>query len=391
MSEKKNLRLGVRVTGGKQWIAGFHYLKNLFIALRNAGQELDLVLYAAHETDPSELQAFAEYAKEIIEYAEFKKDKVRRFLQQQNLDCVFATAEYGPDLGIPHLSWLFDFQHKDMPELFPERDLNIREEMFQYVLERANIVILSSNHAQAACRKFYPQYVGKTRVMPFVAHVPDAMFKTDPVAAVREYDLPSKFIFLPNQFWKHKNHDVVIEAVNKAVKKEPSLTVVFSGTPEDTRDRFYGPYLRSKIQIYELQKHIKILGLIPEEDVFALMRASICILQPSLYEGWSTVVEQAKSLGKPILLSDLEVHREQNPEKGQYFEIHDANQLAHLLISIMREGVPGPDKQAERAALAMVHERSVIFGKQFCQLVDEAIDTFHNNSAPQRSRSELLI
>ena len=227
--------------------------------------------------------------------------------------------------------------------------------------------------------------------MPFVAHVPDAMFKTDPIAAMRKYNLPPKFIFLPNQFWKHKNHDIVIEAVNKAVKQEPSLVVVFSGAPEDTRDRFYGPYLRSKIQFYELQKHIKILGLIPEEDVFALMRASICILQPSLYEGWSTVVEQAKSLGKPILLSDLEVHREQNPEKGQYFEPHDANKLAHLLITIMREGVPGPDQKAESAALSMVHERSVVFGKQFSQLVHETIDVFHKSVAPQCSKSELLI
>lgn len=390
MSEKRNLRVGVRVTGGKQWIAGFHYLKNLFIALKNAGENLDLVLYAAHETDPAELQVFAEYAKEIIEYAEFKKDKVRKFLQEQNLDCVFATADYGPDLGIPLLSWLFDFQHRDMPELFPERDLNIREEMFQYVLERANVVILSSNHAQAACRKYYPEYVQKTRVMPFVAHIPEEVFRTDPLVAVRKYDLPGKFIYLPNQFWKHKNHDVVIEAVNKAVRIDPSVTVVFSGATVDSRDRFYGPYLRSKIEMYGLQRNIRILGLIDEEDVFSLMRASISILQPSLYEGWSTVVEQAKSLGKPILISDLEVHREQNPEKGQIFKAEDADRLASLLVATAKDGQTGPDRAAEAAALSAVHSRSMLFGKQFRSLVDETIAQFHTPE-PSRIKSEALI
>lgn len=387
MPEKNNLRVGVRVTGGKQWIAGFHYLKNLCVALRNAGENLDLVLYAAHETDPAELEVFADHAKEIIQYAEYKKDKVRQFLQDQKLDCVFATADYGADLGIPLLSWLFDFQHRDMPELFPQRDLEIREEMFQSVLQRADIVILSSNHSQAACKQYYPQWLDKTRVMPFVAHIPEAMFKVDPSAVRSKYNLPARFIFLPNQFWKHKNHDLVIEAVNKAVKEEPSLVVAFSGAPEDTRDRFYGPYLRSKIQYYRLQKHIKILGLIPEEDVFALMRSSLCILQPSLYEGWSTVVEQAKSLDKPILLSDLEVHREQNPQHAQYFQALDDEELARLMIIAMREGSPGPSEEAEAAALRMVHDRSVIFGRTFSRLVQETIDKFDEQKAIPKAKA----
>ncbi len=387
MAERKNLRVGIRVTGGKQWIAGFHYLKNLFIALRNAGENLDLILYAAHETDPTELQVFAAYAKEIIEYAEYKDDEVRQFLQKQSLDCVFATADYGESLGLPLLSWLFDFQHKDMPELFPKRDLDIRESMFQRVLERADIVILSSDHSQSACRKYYPQHVHKTRVMPFVAHVPGEMLKVDPAAVARKYHLPDRFIFLPNQFWKHKNHDVVIEAVKNAVKQEPSLVVALSGTPEDTRDRFYGPYLRSKIQYYGLQSHIKILGLIPEEDVFALMRSSLCILQPSLYEGWSTVVEQAKALGKPILLSDLAVHREQNPEKATYFDALDHHHLSKLLVQFMHEGSPGPHHAAESAALKTLHDRSVTVGLTFSHLVTETIEKFHEQLADRTAQS----
>ncbi len=41
------------------------------------------------------------------------------------------------------------------------------------------------------------------------------------------------------------------------------------------------------------------------------MLCSTALINPSQFEGWSTTVEEAKSLGVKMLLSDLEVHKEQ--------------------------------------------------------------------------------
>ena len=41
------------------------------------------------------------------------------------------------------------------------------------------------------------------------------------------------------------------------------------------------------------------------------MCASVALLNPSHFEGWSTTVEEARALGVPMLLSDLDVHLEQ--------------------------------------------------------------------------------
>lgn len=46
------------------------------------------------------------------------------------------------------------------------------------------------------------------------------------------------------------------------------------------------------------------LGLVPRSDVIALMRYSISLINPSFFEGWSTTVEEAKSMGKQIILSE---------------------------------------------------------------------------------------
>ena len=61
------------------------------------------------------------------------------------------------------------------------------------------------------------------------------------------------------------------------------------------------------------------------------MRASIAVINPSLIEGWSTTVEEAKSLGVPLILSDIPVHREQNQEV-MFFDPRSARSLAETML-----------------------------------------------------------
>ncbi|MCK5840202.1 MAG: glycosyltransferase, partial [Bacteroidales bacterium] len=74
-------------------------------------------------------------------------------------------------------------------------------------------------------------------------------------------------------------------------------------------------------------------GLIPRGDQLLLMKYAKAIVQPSLFEGWSTVIEDAKSLQVPVIASNLPVNIEQLQEKGTYFEPHDYSTLAKILDS----------------------------------------------------------
>jgi glycosyltransferase involved in cell wall biosynthesis len=61
------------------------------------------------------------------------------------------------------------------------------------------------------------------------------------------------------------------------------------------------------------------------------MKYSQAIIQPSLFEGWSTVIEDAISLQVPVIASDLPVNIEQLGDRGFFFSPHDAEGLARLL------------------------------------------------------------
>ena len=55
------------------------------------------------------------------------------------------------------------------------------------------------------------------------------------------------------------------------------------------------------------------------------------LINPSKSEGWSSTVEQAKSMGKLVLLSNLPVHKEQNPSRSFFFNPNDYLVLSQKL------------------------------------------------------------
>ena len=80
-----------------------------------------------------------------------------------------------------------------------------------------------------------------------------------------------------------------------------------------------------------LEKHIRFLGFIDREEQLCLLDNSIAVIQPSLFEGWSTVVEDARALNKFIILSGLDVHQEQINENVHFFNPKNEKELAKIL------------------------------------------------------------
>lgn len=209
--------------------------------------------------------------------------------------------------------------------------------------------------------------------MPFVSSLPDDVYQLDPLDVCRQYNLPERFIYLPNQFWKHKNHAIVIEALRMACKTNPNVTIVCTGSMYEFRDASYVPSLFTRLSEYNLRKNFIVLGMIPYDHLFQLMRQSLAVLQPSNFEGWSTTVEEVKSLGKHLILSDLPVHYEQNPPSASYFNRSDPDELAKELVKTFEEKEPGPDFALEASARQMLSARMAQFGKTFVEIVKEVV------------------
>jgi glycosyltransferase involved in cell wall biosynthesis len=118
---------------------------------------------------------------------------------------------------------------------------------------------------------------------------------------------------------------------------------------------------------------MRLLGRVPYADVVGLMRASTAVLNPSLFEGWSTTVEEAKSLGKRVLLSDIPVHREQDPPGGLYFDPHAPEALAGAIEQALAERDRETDARREEAARAALPARRREFALRYERIVRETL------------------
>ena len=139
---------------------------------------------------------------------------------------------------------------------------------------------------------------------------------------------------MPNQFWKHKNHKVVIDALIELSNEGLNIKVVCTGSSYDFRHPKYFGELQKYLKNTGQQKNFHVLGVLPKSHALSLMYHSMAVINPSFFEGWSTTVEEAKVFGKTILLSDILVHKEQNPNRGIYFSPRSSIELAKVMKKV---------------------------------------------------------
>ena len=109
--------------------------------------------------------------------------------------------------------------------------------------------------------------------------------------------------------------------------------------------------------------------MIPLSHVYALLRACTGLINPSRSEGWSTTVEEAKSFGVPMILSDLDVHREQTAGAASYFGTDDPLTLADHLVQASQDS----QSSVVRNVVPRQEHRVATFAAEFANTIHRAI------------------
>lgn len=275
--------------------------------------------------------------------------------------------------------WIPDFQHRTLPEFFQPAELERKIENDQNMAMSGNPMVLSSQDAKNDLDRFYPKHTCQVSVVHFVSYIEPELRRVTPelMRHVREtFGLAKKYIYLPNQFWKHKNHIVAVRAIEQLRKRNELLNYdfVFTGNLEDYRNPDYIGQLKAIMEAAEVKDCIRLLGFVERTEQLCIMKQAEFIVQPSLCEGWGTVLEDAKVLDKTVLLSDIPVHREQKNEKCVLFDPHNPEELADLIVAQSRAE---RDEDMERGIARMYREareyaRSLekVFGVSRCSKTD---------------------
>jgi glycosyltransferase involved in cell wall biosynthesis len=293
-------------------------------------------------------------------------------LNEFGADVLFGTQVFSGAGPIPFLGWIPDFQYSHLPEIYGKEGVERTHSAAHAIVEQADRLVMSSEAVKSDLARLFPNAVEKARVVHFVSPVPADAYARDPAWVCGHYHIPERFLYIPNQFWAHKNHHLVLEALQMEPARSAGVVVVCSGNAHDQRNPTYFGELLAAISASGMRERMMVLGLVPRAHVLPLMRQSVALLQPSRFEGWNTGIEEAKSLGKAVLASDLPVHREQDPPNGVYFSVNDAQDLSRRMVEVWDMRRPGPDRELEEAARGSLRDRMAFFAQRFSGVAAEA-------------------
>ena len=344
------IKVGFIGSVSKEWMGGLNYFKNLLFAINSIEKkELEVFVFVGKKIDIETKRMFQEYAT-VIEDSVFDRKSIKWFLskierkifktnillenilKKHNIQ-ILSHAAITNLKNVKTINWIPDFQHIHLPQMFSEKEIQNRNNNFLKLIRDSDLIVLSSFDALKDMKKFVPNYEDKARVLQFVSQPNNRYFELDEhdkSLLLQKYKIKDDFFYIPNQFWKHKNHMMIFEAINELKKDGVEINIVCTGYLGDYRNKTYIDDIRKVVKLNNLEDNIKLLGLVDYEDVFALIKFSKAVINPSLFEGWSSTVEECKSVGKNMILSDLDVHKEQYPN-AVFFKRDSIESLKEVL------------------------------------------------------------
>jgi len=382
----RKIRVGFFPPTSTSWMGGVNYYKNLFYALRkHIYSEVEVVIFVTKDADNHVIQNYLPFVDHVfyvnfldnrkltgfiskVEPRLFGTRRVLEFLLKKYRIDIVSHTHFSGFKAIKSIGWIPDFQHLHLPDMFTKSEISNRDKGFMGIIERSDAVILSSYDAFNDFKRFAPSFINKGKVLQFVSQPEDSYIKladNDRRELLEKYNLPEDFFFIPNQFWKHKSHITAFQAVKLLKDKGKEVYIVCTGNLKDYRDPAYIQSLKDFIVKNSLEENVLLLGIVSYKDVYALIKFSTAVVNPSLFEGWSSTVEECKSVGKSLIISDINVHKEQAPN-ATFFEKDSPESLSEALAQFIS---PSDDAMT----LGFLQARTKSYAEKYSEIIKSLV------------------
>ncbi len=364
------------------WVAGFYYIRNCLNSLSLLPPETvppiciflpesfnQQIIYPENAANTNWLTV-----KRIPDNTPSIDKDFNEYFNKESFDIIFPLTSIPSFIcSASAIGWIPDFQHKHQPHFFAAEEIQNRNMFYDFLAGICIRIICSSKTVADDFKTIYPSLHGKASILKFRAVIPQNNFNTNPYEVIQKLSIPKRFIYLPNQFWVHKNHRTVFSAWKILKDMGLHIPLICTGSNQDYRFPGYYKELESYIQQNDLTNLITILGKIDRQDQLNLFRISDCVLQPSLFEGWSTSIEESRVFGKHLIVSDIPVHREQCESTAIFFTKDSPDDLANVIAKKWKDSATSEYNQTiEQKAYDESLVRTKLFGKELIDIFNKA-------------------
>jgi glycosyltransferase involved in cell wall biosynthesis len=282
-----------------------------------------------------------------------------RLYRESGLDFVlypvYSTSAF--ETRIPSVVTVHDLNHRvytEFPEVVALGEFERREYYFRNACRYATTLLVESDTGREDLLNFYGDtgvLSDHVIVLPMLPAITLALngSEDDSKRVRQRYGLSGDYLFYPAQFWPHKNHLRLIQALHH-LREGCGLTptLVLGGSHSGTlRHRTFVTAMQTARRL-GVHKQVRYLGFIPDQDMSGLYREAVGLVMPTFFGPTNIPVLEAFALGCPVVTSDIRGIREQTNGAAILVNPRDpeaiADGLRRLLtasderVEIMRRG-----------------------------------------------------
>lgn len=250
--------------------------------------------------------------------------------KDQSIDIFWFPSPVKINLNYPFIYTVWDLGHREYP-YFPEvsrsgRTWEKREAQYSEMLYKASYIITGNEEGKKEILENYPVNSAKIRIAEF----PVADFCRGNELKP-SFIIPEQYFFYPAQFWPHKNHICILKAL-VCLRENYNLhpTVFFTGSDKGNME-----YIKSKIIEYELENQVKITGFLKSEELKYMYTHATGMIFASLMGPNNMPPIEATYLHCPIIITDLDGHKEQLKDTALYFNGYKPEELAKHMKTLL--------------------------------------------------------
>lgn len=268
-----------------------------------------------------------------------KRDGSSTLLHDIGTDLLFCpfTAPIYYEAGIPTVCTIYDLQYKTYPEFFTPEDVAQRNQTFVDACRRSTALTAISDYSRDSAimhGKLDPDRIRTIHLRMAQRISPDA--EHDMEVLNRLALVPGKYLIYPANFWKHKNHEILLTAFGMACHQglPADIKLVCTGAPGERQE-----WLIRAARTMNLGERVLFPGYLPNAGLAALMAYSSGLVFPSLYEGFGLPLVEAMAASVPVACSNTTSLPEVAADAALLFDPRVPTQIASAMVSLVNDEV----------------------------------------------------
>ncbi len=226
------------------------------------------------------------------------------------------------------------------PTVVALRNLNIYDHAYYGGTRLKTLRMLAGAGARRATRTIFPSQaaadlIGTTlRLDPKRVRIVPHGVDVDAFDEIGAFQSTRPYLFLPSAIERHKNLEILVEALPRFGDKELEIRVAGSWDTDPT----YHQMLHERAARLGVADRFITMGPVPYSQIAALYRGAKALVFPSRLETFGHPILEAMALGTPILASRIPAFLEIAGEAAAFFDPAAPTDLVRVVDELDRRG-----------------------------------------------------